>query len=334
MNSDFRLSHVLQWPVLLYLIVSSSYIVSNEKLPQTKSRSALHIINLMLVTAFILYPIFTVYVEEKTFIRVQFVLWILSLITSLCIAGLEYTGGDVQRNDKLDKKLKVNARLAIANVFVLLLLYLIQKDFTGLFYKREKQVLHRSQKQTRLGEAYSSYIEKQDKSLVESQKIELGHTLSVEKSKEEEEEADQILTMQKLHNKLEDQDQCLEKSTEEELQQDPLKCTQFELARCIINELDNGTLNKDRILRSFVEWVKSDSNDYLKEPEKSKLQDFTSSFSKKGFTEEQHNRNKERFEAQIREYGSKIYDEVIAVKDSPDLLLQSLKQLLDCEWIV
>ena len=145
MNSDFRLSHVLQWPVLLYLIVSSSYIVSNEKLPQTRSRSALHIINLMLVTAFILYPIFTVYVKEKTFIRVQFVLWILSLITTLCIAGLEYTGGDVQRNDKLDKKLKVNARLAIANVVVLLLLYLIQRDFTNVLYvmRREHSRLYR-----------------------------------------------------------------------------------------------------------------------------------------------------------------------------------------------
>ena len=145
MISDYRLSHILQWPVLLYLIVSSSYIVSNEKLPQTRSRSALHTINLLLILAFVLFPIFALLVKQKLFIKVQVVLLLLTLGTSICIAVLEYKGDDSQRNNKLDKKLKVNARLAIANVVVLLLLYLIQRDFTNVLYvmRREHSRLYR-----------------------------------------------------------------------------------------------------------------------------------------------------------------------------------------------
>ena len=145
MISDYRLSHILQWPVLLYLIVSSSYIVSNEKLPQTRSRSALHSINLLLILAFVLFPIFALLVKQKLFIKVQVVLLLLTLGTSICIAVLEYKGDDRQRDNKLDKKLKMNARLAIANVVVLLLLYLIQRDFTNVLYgmRREHSRLYR-----------------------------------------------------------------------------------------------------------------------------------------------------------------------------------------------
>ena len=313
MTSNFRLSHILQWPVLIYLIVSSSYIVSNEKLPQTRARTALHSINLLVVLAFVLYPIVAIFVNHKIFSQVQLVLLILTLVTSICIAALEYKGDDSQRNDKLDKKLKVNSRLAIANVAALLLLYFIQKDYTGDFYKKEKE-----EKETKL-----AFLEKEGKA---------KQTLEEFKEKHK--------SLFQTYFEFD----CMSNKTKEEIDEDPFKCTQIIFAHVFMdkffyNKTDPADL-KNAVLRHYKSSIQDLSrfrnNSFLPE----EINDMVRTKSRpKGEDEKQEiyedsQKELNKFLREIDSYGSQIYDQVLQVKDNPEDLVKILDTLIDCNYHV